>query len=147
MPASKARGHRPATRAPETAPTPVATGTQDPWCPDCRTAEHLVFEAATPRIDAEALQDDAWDVEYWCARCEGYFGHETARLPEAAAPLAAGVVYVHCGQAMTPAAIEPRTIGAGGHATRPSLPAVVMDAQLWRCRCGFALAVPDPGDA
>ncbi|MET1036119.1 MAG: hypothetical protein ABWX68_12865 [Arthrobacter sp.] len=147
MPASKARGHRAATRAPETAPTPVTAGAPDPWCPGCRTADHLVFEAAMPRIDATGLQDTAWDVEYWCARCDCYYGHETAHLPKAAAPLAAGVVYIHCGQAMSPAAIEPLVIGARGHVTRRSLPAVVMDTQLWRCQCGFALAVPDPGDA
>lgn len=140
MRTTRARGPHANRRATETSP---ARGAQDPWCPGCRTTDHLVFESAVPRVDAAGLQDTTWDVEYWCARCDGYFGHETAHLPAAAAALSAGVVYVHCGQPMSPAANEPRTIGADGDAPGPSLPAVALDAQLWQCRCGFVLAVPD----
>lgn len=130
-------------------PPPVTDGLQDPWCPRCRTTDYLVFESARPRVSVDRPTDSTWAVEYWCSGCDSYFGHETARLPGGigAAGRLSDVVYVHCGVDMSATAAEPRFVDADPSAARFAPRAAAEGAQVWRCRCGFELTVPDRGAA
>ena len=122
----------------------------DPWCSACSTDEYLVFDAITllpPQAGAPALP--RWDVSYWCSRCDGYYGHETFKVPatefESVGIDFGAEGYMHCGEPMQPverighSIVDP--VDAGSPETGP-LPTVRLNVEILRCSCGFKMEVP-----
>jgi hypothetical protein len=54
-------------------PVPLAFGSSA-TCEVCQTAEFLVFEKIAPVQGLGAVRPIEWDVDYWCGKCETYYG-------------------------------------------------------------------------
>lgn len=122
----------------------------DPWCSACNSDDYLVFDAVTPLPpgpDVPALP--RWDVSYWCSHCDGYYGHQTLKVP-ASETETVGIDfgadgYMHCGEPMQPvervdqAILDP--VDTSSPETGP-LPTVRVNVEVLRCRCGFKMEVP-----
>lgn len=57
-------------------PVPVAFGAP-PTCEVCQTPEFLVFEKIDPIGPRTGRGPLTWDVDYWCGKCETYYGFQT----------------------------------------------------------------------
>jgi hypothetical protein len=122
-----------------------------PWCPECATDEHLVVESI------QVLQPPRTglvDAAYTCVRCGYFYAHAAAvarvaeivnRPLQGTGLLQFGGVYLHCGEPMTPAGAEHRSI----YAPASSEPfgditlGVYLRTRVLRCGCGFLMEIPD----
>ena len=125
-------------------------GLPDPWCSACNSDEFLVFDAVTllpPGPGAPALP--RWDVSYWCSHCDGYYGHQTFKVP-ASETGTVGIDfgaegYMHCGEPMQPVERVDQAIFDPVDTSSPEtgpLPTVRVNVEILRCRCGFKMEVP-----
>lgn len=54
---------------------------ETPTCEHCNSDTYLVYERITLLLDAARVQPPCWDVEFWCGRCESFYGILTTFVP------------------------------------------------------------------
>lgn len=102
-------------------------------CLNCGATESLVYESSIAYVDAAGESAPIWEITYWCANCDSFYGH-TSHLEPAERQLfrlePPERNYTHCGRPMRDWA-PPR-----GNSPRPEAETFV------RCDCGFIFQLP-----
>ncbi|MET0979611.1 MAG: hypothetical protein ABWX63_12405 [Paeniglutamicibacter terrestris] len=54
--------------------------TSDAVCEQCQTDDYLVFEEVV-RIGRTNTETPTWKEDFWCGKCEQFYGIRTIKLP------------------------------------------------------------------
>ncbi|MDQ0096205.1 hypothetical protein [Paeniglutamicibacter psychrophenolicus] len=53
-----------------------------PTCGSCGSGDYLVYEHVELLLDRRRVQPPCWDVEFWCGKCESFYGMLTTQVPD-----------------------------------------------------------------
>jgi hypothetical protein len=121
------------------------------WCAQCQTDEYLVIES----IDSlRPPRTGLVDVAYTCVECDFFYAHTAAvarvaevlnRAGQRSGVLQFGGHYLHCGEPMTRAGSQQRTVHAtlSTELTGEGPLEVYLRTRVLRCSCGFQMEIPD----
>jgi hypothetical protein len=121
------------------------------WWAQCETDEYLVIES----IDSlRPPRTGLVDVAYTCVECDFFYAHTAAvaRVAEAlnragqrSGVLQFGGHYLHCGEPMTRAGSQQRSVHAtlSTELTGEGPLEVYLRTRVLRCSCGFQMEIPD----
>lgn len=121
------------------------------WGTQCQTDEYLAIE---PIDSLRPPRTGLVDVAYTCAECDFFYTHTAlgARVAEVlnrpgqrSGVLQFGGVYLHCGEPMTRAGSQQRSVHAAlsTELTGEGPLEVYLRTRVLRCSCGFQMEIPD----
>lgn len=121
------------------------------WCRGCDTDEHLVIESVRALEPPMAV---LVETEYTCIECASFYSHpatvaQVGAVLNRSGPgfgvLQFGRTYLHCGEPMSTAGSERRSIYAPSFTEWTDEPPldVYLRTKVLRCRCGFRMEIPD----